>query len=184
MIWKIWKKSKLKCLPYFSYLFTIQLAFLPYCPYLITIRLAFLPYYPYHFTFQLTFPPYFPYQKASWNVKWYGKYGRKISWIVNDFENTEEKCEMIGKIWKKSKLNSDQCCPYLFTIQPTLLPYFSYVFTIFFCIFQIIYLFNLGFFHIFHIISQFSSVFSKSYHYSTWVSSVEMWNDMENIEER
>jgi hypothetical protein len=42
-------------LPYFPYLFTIQLAFLPYCPYLITIRLAFLPYSPYLFTIQLTF---------------------------------------------------------------------------------------------------------------------------------
>ena len=31
-------------------------------------------------------------------VKWYGKYGRKPSWIVNK----------IGKIWKKSKRNSEK----------------------------------------------------------------------------
>jgi hypothetical protein len=24
-------------------------------------------------------------RKASWNVKWYGKYGRKISWMVKWF---------------------------------------------------------------------------------------------------
>jgi hypothetical protein len=24
-------------------------------------------------------------------MKWYGKYGRKVSWIVKSFENTEEK---------------------------------------------------------------------------------------------
>jgi hypothetical protein len=32
--------------------------------------------------------------------------------------------------------------PHHFTIQPTFLPYFSYLFTIFFCIFQILSLFN------------------------------------------
>jgi hypothetical protein len=56
----------------------------------------------------------------------------------------------------------------------------------FFCIFHIFSLFNLGFFHIchifslfnlpffhnFHIFSQFSSVFSPSFHYSTWVCSI------------
>jgi hypothetical protein len=57
-------------------------------------------------------------RKASWNVKWYGKYGRKISWMVkwfgkyrrklwNDRENTDENSEKIRKIWKKSKLNSE-----------------------------------------------------------------------------
>ena len=51
-------------------------------------------------------------------MKWYGKYGRKVSWIVksfgkhrrklwNDMENME-KCEMIWKIWRKSKLNSEK----------------------------------------------------------------------------
>jgi hypothetical protein len=33
--------------------------------------------------------------------------------------------------------------PYHFTIQPTFLPYFLYLFTIFFCIFQIVSLFDL-----------------------------------------
>jgi hypothetical protein len=31
-------------------------------------------------------------------VKRYGKYGRKVSWIVKRLENTEEKSEKIGKI--------------------------------------------------------------------------------------
>ena len=45
-------------------------------------------------------------------MKWHGKYGRKVSWIVkrfgkyrrklwNDMENMEENSEKIGKIWKK-----------------------------------------------------------------------------------
>ena len=38
-------------------------------------------------------------KKVSWNVKWYGKYGRTL-W--KDLENTEENCEMMGKIWKVS----------------------------------------------------------------------------------
>ena len=33
-------------------------------------------------------------------VKWFGKYGRKVSWIVKRFGNTEENSEKIGKIWK------------------------------------------------------------------------------------
>jgi hypothetical protein len=33
--------------------------------------------------------------KVSWIVKWYGKYGRNL-W--NDMENLEENCEMIWKI--------------------------------------------------------------------------------------
>jgi hypothetical protein len=35
----------------------------------------------------------------------FGKYGRKL-W--KDLENTEENYEMIGKIWKKGKLNSEK----------------------------------------------------------------------------
>ena len=31
---------------------------------------------------------------------------------------------------------------------------------------------NTEIFHVFHIFSQFSSVFSKTFHYSTWVSSI------------
>jgi uncharacterized protein YaaN involved in tellurite resistance len=48
-------------------------------------------------------------RKVSWIVKRYGNYGKKVSWIVkrfgkyrrklwNDIENMEEKCEMIWKI--------------------------------------------------------------------------------------
>ena len=44
-------------------------------------------------------------RKASQIVKRYEKYGRKL-W--KDMENTEENCEMIGKIQKKSKLNSER----------------------------------------------------------------------------
>ena len=45
-------------------------------------------------------------------VKWYGKYGRKVSWIVIRFGNILKKCKLnsgkIWKIWKKSKLNSEK----------------------------------------------------------------------------
>ena len=37
-------------------------------------------------------------RKVSWIVKRYGNYGRKVSWIVKRF----------GKLWKKSKLNSEK----------------------------------------------------------------------------
>jgi hypothetical protein len=30
-------------------------------------------------------------RKVSWIVKWYGQYGRKASWKWKDMENTEEK---------------------------------------------------------------------------------------------
>jgi hypothetical protein len=64
--------------------------------------------------------------------------------------------EKIWKIWKKSKLNSEKIWKILF----------------FFPIFPIFSLFNLLFFHIFHLISQCSSVLSKSFHYSTYFSSI------------
>ena len=32
-------------------------------------------------------------RKVGWIVKWYGKYGRKVSWIVKRF----------GKLWKDMK---------------------------------------------------------------------------------
>jgi polyferredoxin len=50
-------------LPYFPYLFTIQLGFLYYFSYLFTIQLAFLPHYPYYFTFQITFLPHYMEEK-------------------------------------------------------------------------------------------------------------------------
>jgi hypothetical protein len=59
------------------------------------LQLTFLPYFPYHFTiffsiFQIfSLCNYRKYgRKVSWNVKWYGIYGRKL-W--NDMENIEER---------------------------------------------------------------------------------------------
>jgi hypothetical protein len=72
------KITKRQFLPYFTYLFTIQLTLLPYFPNLSTIQLIFLPYFPNHFTVQLTFLPYFPYEKGKLNSE-------------KDMENTEEK---------------------------------------------------------------------------------------------
>jgi hypothetical protein len=79
-------------------------------------------------------------------------------------ENTEKNCEMIWKIQKKSKLNSEKIgktgtiqftflpyfpyFPYLITIPLAFLPYFPYHFTIFFHIFPIISLFLLYFWKI------------------------------------
>jgi hypothetical protein len=79
-------------LPYFPYLFTIQFAFSHYFSYHFTIQLAFLSYLQYLFTI---FLPYFPLYgkyggKASWIVKWFGKYGRKVSEMWNDMENMAE----------------------------------------------------------------------------------------------
>jgi hypothetical protein len=128
----------------------------------------------------------------------------------------------IDDIYKKAfspfNLLSFHIFPYLFTIQLTFLPYFSSHFTIFFCIFQIVSLFNMVFFHIchvnlqfnlvcfciFHIISQFNLFFFlicnisqqpencenrndpdlvQAFLKKWWVES-EMWNDMENMEEK
>ena len=48
-------------------------------------------------------------------LKRFGKYGRNISLIMRygkygrkDLENTEKNSKMIGKIWKKGKLNSEK----------------------------------------------------------------------------
>jgi hypothetical protein len=73
-------------------------------------------------------------------------------------ENMEENCEMIWKIWKKaklisdkigkirkkSKLNSEKDLEIMEETQAFhyILPYCPYLFTIFFCIFHIISLFN------------------------------------------
>ena len=41
-------------------------------------------------------------RKVSWTVKWYGKYGTKVSWIVKIWKIWKEKnCEKIRKIWRK-----------------------------------------------------------------------------------
>jgi hypothetical protein len=79
MIWKIWKKGKLKSqftfLLYFPNHFTIQLIFLQYCSYLFTIQLTFL----------------------NWIVK-----TRKL-WKKSKLNNKK-----IWKLWKKCKLNSEK----------------------------------------------------------------------------
>jgi hypothetical protein len=38
----------------------------------------------------------------------FGNYGRSPSWKVKTFGNMEENCEMIWKIWKKSKLKCEK----------------------------------------------------------------------------
>jgi hypothetical protein len=88
MILKIWKKAKLNSdkigfvfFPYFPYLFTIQLTFLPYFPYLITIQLGFLPYFPYLCT---------------------------IFFCIFQIFSAKLNSDKIGKIRKKSKLNSEK----------------------------------------------------------------------------
>ena len=44
-------------------------------------------------------------------MKWYGKYRRKVSWIVKRYGNYGRKIGWIvkwyGKIWKNGKLNSE-----------------------------------------------------------------------------
>jgi hypothetical protein len=91
-------------------------------------------------------------------------------------ENREENCEMILKIWKESKLNSEKIWKES----------------------KLLSLFNLDFLHIsksFHYSIYFSSVFSKFVHCSTYIlpyhftiqptflndmeNMDEMWNDME-----
>jgi hypothetical protein len=136
-------------------------------------------YFPYHFTIffcifhiislfsLLLFRIFQIISLFNWyffHIKRYGKYGRKASQIVKryehfgrklwiDMENTEENCDIIWKIQKKSMLFTIQptfvpyfpnhftiqfiflpYCPYFFTIQHTFLLYFPYNIAIFFCI--------------------------------------------------
>jgi hypothetical protein len=81
-----------------------------------------------------------------------GKYGRKLSWILKIYEKYGRNPSWImirfGKY--KRKLWND-----MGNMEER----------------QVESLFNLPFFHIFPIISQFSSLFSKSFHYSTYLSS-------------
>jgi hypothetical protein len=69
---------------------------------------------------------------------------------------------MLWKLWKKHKLNSEMI--WKTRKKSKLLLYFPYHFTIFFCIFQIFSLFNLGFFHIFPIFSLFNLLFLCIFH--------------------
>jgi hypothetical protein len=105
-----------------SSIFSISFhTFLPYFPYHFIFQLSFLPYFPYHFTIQPTFLPYFSYlftiffflktsnnenieipKTLNWSVTnertiWYGKYGRKVSWIVKWFGKYRR------KLWKDMK---------------------------------------------------------------------------------
>jgi hypothetical protein len=74
MIWKIWKKCEMIWKIWSAAAAVVVAAaaagvygcfccsgywFLPYFPYLFTIQLTFSPYFPYHFTFL----PYFPNKK-------------------------------------------------------------------------------------------------------------------------
>jgi hypothetical protein len=68
------ENSEMGFLPYFSYLFTIQLNFLLYFPNFFTIQLTFLPYFPYRFE---NSEKIWKIQKKV--VKRYEKYGRKRS---------------------------------------------------------------------------------------------------------
>ena len=54
-IFHITSLFNLRFLPYFSYLFTIQLTFPPYFPFLFTFQFTFLLYFPNLFTIQLVF---------------------------------------------------------------------------------------------------------------------------------
>jgi hypothetical protein len=113
-------------------------------------------------------------------VKWFGKYGRKVGWIVKKIWKIRKKSRLnSNKIWKNMENTEENCeifpyhftiqlgflpyFPCLFTIQLTFLPYFSYLFTIFFHIVQILSLLDLSFFHIFHIISHFNLLFVHYY---------------------
>jgi hypothetical protein len=81
MIWKIWKKRVKRYEKYVSAYFSSVLS---------AIQLGFLPCFSYLVTMQLGFLPYFPYHFT----------------IQLAFLKLE--CEMIWKICKKSKLNSDK----------------------------------------------------------------------------
>ena len=145
-------------LPYFPYLFTIQLIFLQYFPNPITIFFHVFPiislfsaafsisflyillYFPYHFTIQPSFLLYFPNHFA-------------IQLIFIPY------------------------CPYFFTIQLTFLLYFPHLFTIqltFLSYFPYHFTFKLTFLPYFPYLyysTKFSSIFSISCHNSTYFSS-------------
>jgi hypothetical protein len=106
--------------------------FLLYFPNLFTIQLTFLPYFPNHFTIQLIFLPYF--RKDLENTE-------------ENKENTEENCEMISKIWKKSKLKSKK----IWKIQKKVVQWYGKYG-------------KKSWLNIFQIISLFSSIFSLSFH--------------------
>jgi hypothetical protein len=79
-IWKVWKKNN---------------------PYLITIRLAFLPYFPYHFTIFFHIVPIFSPFSSVFSISFH--YSTDFSSIFSKLIS-----DKIGKIRKKSKLNSEK----------------------------------------------------------------------------
>jgi hypothetical protein len=90
-------------------------------------------------------------EKKIWNIWKERKLNSDKIWKV--WKKNQLNSEMIWKIWKKNKLKIE--IVNLNKLQAVL-----------FCKKKIL------FFHIFHIFSQFSSVFSKSFLYSTCLSSV------------
>jgi hypothetical protein len=113
----------------------------------------FLLYFLNHFTIQLIFLPYF-----QENCEMIGKIWKKSKLNSEKIWKMQKKsrlnCEMIWKIWKKSQLNSEK----IWKIQKKN----KYIF-------HIISEFNLFFFCIFHILSLlnllFFCIFKKSFHY-------------------
>jgi hypothetical protein len=173
MIWKIWRKDKSNSdKTYFSSIFSIfhiisQFSSVFSKSFHYSTCLSSILSISYHYSTCLSFIfssriviRYGQYgRKASWNMKWYGNYGRKICWIVKCFGKYGRKASRRVIRYGQNKLAFLPYCPYLITIRLAFRPYFPYHFTIFFCIFKIFSLFNLGFFHLY-------------------------WNDLENMEER
>jgi hypothetical protein len=93
-IWKIWRKSKLN-----SELFTFHLTFLPYFPCHFTFQFTFLPHFPYHFTIKITFLPYF---FTIFFCIFLKRYGRKPSWILERYG------KYIRKLWKDMEIMKER----------------------------------------------------------------------------
>jgi hypothetical protein len=107
-------------------------------------------------------------KKANWIAKRYGKYERKVSWKVKRYEKYGRKVTWIVK-WYGKYGRKASYCPYLITIRLAFLPYFPYHFTILFCIFQILSLFDWK-------ASQRVKRFGKYRR--------KLWKDMTNMEEK
>jgi hypothetical protein len=129
---------------YFPYLFTIQLAFLPYFS-SFHYFLLYFPNFPYHFTFQL--------KKSRLNcemiwILWKKpKLNSEKKWKIR--KKSKLNIEMIWKIWKKDRkdmkntedfssifftsFHYSTCLSSVFSLSfHYFLPYFSYLFRLFF----------------------------------------------------
>jgi hypothetical protein len=184
-IWKIWQKPKLdsekiwkiqkKIVKWqFSSIFSISFHISTYFSSLLSLSFHnFLLYFPNLITIKLNSEKIWTLWKKSklksekiWKiqkkiVKKLGKYRGKVTWIVKRYEKYGffDIFHIISQFL--------QYFPYHFTFQ---LLYFPYLFTIFFCTFPIF--------------SLFSSLFSKSFHYSTSLSSIfciKYWRNCEMI---